>query len=220
MDPVEEFNEDETAEGSPESHGAYEVTLPSGSKAHVMTEEERSYAEERTHRYTTEYAFSSISDLQDVDRVIMMELADWRYNRWQTHGIDYNGELVDSEEIQKAILDISKEVRQCKKMLGIDKAARDRQKGESVSEYLDSLRFRARQFGVMREEQLTKALTLFNELQALIAYNENCTQEEARENGVTIPDILKWLNEVAFPEFREIDEYFQKNQQSTWIRKQ
>lgn len=214
MNPVEDFEQEEP------SVGAFEVTLPSGSKAHVMTEEERLYVEERTKRYTTEYAFASISDLQDVDRVIMMELTDWRYNRWLTHGIDYHGDPVEADDLQKTIIDLSKEVRQVKKQLGIDKAARDRQKGESVSDYLDNLRHRAKQFGVMREKQLTKALTLFNELQALVTYHDNCTPEERRENDVQIDDILDWLRDVAFPEFQEVDVYFQKNEQSTWIRLQ
>lgn len=217
MSPEEEFEDGVAEAGIP---GAYEVTLPSGSKAHVMTEEERAYVEERSTRYTTEYSFSSISDLQDVDRVIMMELTDWRYNRWLTHGIDYHGDPVEADDLQKTIIDLSKEVRQVKKQLGIDKAARDRQKGESVSEYLDSLRHRAKQFGVMREKQLTKALTLFNELQALVVYHDNCTPDERRENSVRVEDIFEWLREVAFPEFQEVDEYFQKHEQSAWIRLQ
>lgn len=215
-EPIEEVEED----ALPEAHGAYEVTLPSGAKAHVMTEEERAYVQDRAARYTTEYQFSSVSDLQDVDRVLMMELVEWRYNRFLTHGVDYGGEFIIPDEIQKSILDISKELRQVKKLLGIDKAARERAKGESVNDYLDSLRHRAKQFGVMREQQLTKAITLFKELQSLITYHDNCTEVERRENEVTMEDIINWLREVAFPEFDQIDEHFQANQQRYWIREQ
>jgi hypothetical protein len=213
-EPIESIEED----ALPEEHGAYEVTLPSGAKAHVMTEEERDYVADRAVRYTSEYAFSSISDLQDVDRVLMMELVEWRYNRFLTHGIDYNGEFIVQEEIQKSILDISKELRQVKKLLGIDKAAREKLKGESVSDYLDSLRFRAKKFGIMREQQLTKSISLFKELQSLITYHDNCTEVERRENGVTIEDIISWLRDTAFTEFDEIDEHFLKNEQSLWVR--
>ncbi len=198
--------------------GIYTVVAPSGAKFSVMTPEEVAYFEERSSRYMTDNHFVNISDLQDVDRMLIMETMCWRCGLWLSQERDYFGESINPEVLQKALENYSKELRLLKKALGIDKAGRDRQKGESFDEFLETLKIRAKEFGVNREKQLTKTLVLFNELSALVTFHDNCTPEERRENSIEESDVLEWVRKVAIPEYQEIDKYFKEHQQRFWIR--
>lgn len=194
------------------------VKLASGADYEVMHETEAQIVNNLVQRYTTEYLFSSISDLQDVDRIIIMELMAHRYSGWQNRGHDYYGQEIDNKDLDERILNASKEVRQIKKALGIDRLTRDKDKGDSVPEYLENLRVRARQFGLMREKQLDVALSKFQKLSGLTTLYWNCTDIERKEEKCTAEDILKWLRDEAIPEFNEIDEYFQEHEQRYWVR--
>lgn len=198
--------------------GTYLVEAPSGATFSVLTEEEVAYFRDRSALYTTQNHFINISDFQDLDRVLIMELMCWRWGLWLSQEKDYFGLEVDLDALKKALFDWSKELRLLKKSLGIDKPARDREKGESFSDYLETLRQRAKEFGVMREGQLTKCITLFQELKALITLMNNCTPEEQREMNIEMHDIFQWVQEIAIPEFDIIDLHFQQNQQKYWLK--
>ena len=123
------------------------------------------------------------------------------------------------EQIRRCLNDYSKELRLLKKALGIDKTSRDKDKGEQVATYIMNLGQRAKEFGVMRNQQAVKAITLFQELKALVTFHDNCTEEERRENHIQEKDVLEWIRTVT-PEFDEIDEQFRKTSQTYWIRSQ
>lgn len=192
--------------------------MPSGAPFPVHYEEV-DYIRDRAKRYLEENHFTNVSDIQDVDRMLIMELICFRWGTWISRQKDYWGDAVDMDQLQQSLKSHSTELRQLKKQLGIDKVARDRAKGEdSVPAYLNNLLRRAKEFGITRETQLGKALELFQDLQALVTLHNNCDEIERVENHVQVHDILSWLEEVAFPEFNAIDEYFRTHQQQTWVR--
>jgi hypothetical protein len=194
------------------------VEAPSGSVFVVLTQDEMRYFEEKASRYTTDNHFVNISDLQDVDRLCFMELMCYRYSLWLSQEHDYWAQGVDLDALKKTVVEYSKELRLLKKSLGIDKAQREKEKGENVADYLENLRVRAREFGVTREKQLTKALTLFNELKELVTLHNNCDAKERVEMNVEMEDIFEWIETVAIPEYDAIDEHFREHQQRFWIR--
>lgn len=192
--------------------------MPSGAPFPVF-HEEVDYIQDRASRYLSENHFTNVSDIQDVDRMLIMELICFRWGTWISRQKDYWGDAVDMDQLQQSLKSHSTELRQLKKQLGIDKLARDRAKGEdSVPAYLNNLLRRAKEFGVNRQTQLGKALELFQDLQALVTLHNNCDEIERAENHVQVEDIITWLQEVAFPEFNAIDEYFRTHAQQTWIR--
>jgi hypothetical protein len=199
--------------------GGYSVLAPSGADFQVLTPEEVAYFEERAQRYTTDNHFVNVSDFQDVDRMLIMELMCYRWGLWLSQERDYWGNAVDLDALKKALFEYSKELRLLKKSLGIDKAARDKERGENVSDYLETLKQRAKEFGVMREQQLTKCITLFQELSALVTLHKNTDEVERRENNVELHDIFEWIDSIAIPEFESIDRHFRENSQKFWIRK-
>ena len=194
-----------------------EVTAPSGSPFNVMNDAEKRYFEKTAADYLRDNRFTNTSDLQDLDRILIMETMCWRWGLWLSQEKDYWGGDLDLEIIRKSLNDYSKELRLLKKALGIDKASRDKDKGEDVSSYIMELGHRAREFGVMRNEQSVKAITLFQELIALVTLHDNCTPEERRENHVEEKDIIQWIRQVM-PEFQEIDRKFRETKQQYWIR--
>jgi len=196
------------------------VVTPSGTKFYVH-ESEVSYFQERTKKYQSDNHFTNISDLQDLDRLIIAELLVWRWGMWVSQKRDYWGEAIDENAWQKAIKEHSAEIRQLKKSLGLDKETRDKQRGEgSVDDYLNKLRARAKEFGIVRNEQAAKAIELFQELKALLVLHENCDETERREQKVSTEDLMDWLTSTAIPEFDKIDEDFRQSSQKYWIRQQ
>lgn len=198
------------------------VRLPSGAVYTVMTQAEVEYVEDRTRRYLEDNHFVNVSDLQDVDRMLMMEVLSFRWSLWISTGRDYFGEPIDDNGYRRSLNDYSGEVRQLKKTLGIDKVARDKQKGEdSVSAYLEQLRVRAKEFGIMREEQCSKAIQLAQDLRALMTLHDNSDEKERAELHCDTEDVLDWIRTVFDPEFEKVDEYFRSKQpdgQRYWVR--
>lgn len=195
-----------------------DVELPSGAHFPVH-QKEVAYLTDLARRYMADNHFQNIADLQDVDRMLLMELMCFRWGVWLSQGYDYDGRPIDASEIEKSLRNHSTEVRQIKTALDITKRARDKAKGEdSVPVYLTNLLARAKEFAVYRETQLAKALETFNELRALITLYENCDETERAERHMELADVFEWLVSVAFPEYDEIDAYFREHQQRIWIR--
>jgi hypothetical protein len=183
-------------------------------------EQEVDYITERARLYLAQNHFPNISDLQDVDRMLVLEMMVFRWGSWLSRQKDWWNDAVDDDKLQKALNAYSTELRQLKKQLGLDKATRDRERGEdSLAAYIQSLQTRAREFGVMREGQLAKALELFHQLKALVTLHLNCDEQERQEMHLTRDDVFEWMTDIAFPEFDAIDEYFRENVQKMWVRK-
>ncbi len=196
------------------------VLLPSGATFLVLTESEQQYVDERVSRYLTDNHFTNVSDFQDIDKMVTFELFMHRWSLWMSKGRNYFNDDIDEQKLSRQINEYSTELRQLKKNLGIDKVNRDRQRGDdSSAAYLDSLRVRAKEFGIMRNQMSAKSIELFQQLKSQIIFYDNADEIERRENSLTMDDIFEWIRESAIPEFDEIDKVFRKEKQSMWIRK-
>jgi hypothetical protein len=192
------------------------VSTPSGGTIVVMNQEEADYYDQIASRYQSDNKFKNISDILELDRILTMELMCYRWSLWILAEEDYDGKRINVGEIQKSIENYSKEIRGIKKDLGIDKSTRDKDKGESTAEYIHMLGIRAKEFGITRNKQAYRAITILNELVGLINLYENSSESERREFGVKFEDIIEWIKK-QFDEFSVIDEELRKNQ-SIWIR--
>lgn len=200
-----------------EQEGMVSVKLPSGAEF-LVHESERKYFKDRAAKYLSDNDFQNVSDFQDVDRLLILELLCHRWSLWISTQRDYWGDSVDENTLQKSLKDHSTEIRQLKKILGLDRETREKVRGEdSVENYLTRLRQRAKHFGYMRNEQQAKAIELFMQLKSIITLHVNCDEHEQIEMGCTWSEILRWLQEDAFPQFDKIDEDFRQNQ-TMWIR--
>lgn len=204
----------------PKSEERKAVILPSGAAFYVFPREVQ-YFSERVRLYKSQFAFDNVSDLASLDMVVSFETLIYRYTIWAGEQQDYWGEEVDEIELARKYRELSGEVRQLKEQLGIAKVTREKLQGnESFPAYLQNLRERAKQFGVMRNAQFDQALETFMELKAKLTLEAQTTEQERRDLHATIPDIVTWLREVAIPAFDKIDADFRANQQRMWILEQ
>lgn len=196
------------------------VTLPSGG-VHWVYGRERNHFNDRVSRYLKDNLFTNVADLQELDRIVTMELFCWRWGVWLSQQVDYWNDPVDEKDLNGYIKNTSAELRALKSSLGIDKVTRDKVKGEdSVSKYIENLKVRAKEFGVMREEQLAVSIEIMNDLMGRVTLYDNCSEDERRELHCDIDDLLTWLRDDAFPRFSEVDAHFRENTQRFWIRDQ
>lgn len=203
---------------------AYETTevdalpaeLPSGETFYVLTENEAEFVAKSTDEYLSHNAFQNISDLRDIDNIVAKELLIHRWQLWVSRQIDYFNQAIDTEDYTKRVKDISNEVRQLKKQVGLDKKTRDQATGDdSFPVWLEQAKKRARKFGQLRDEQRAEVITAFQELNGFLQFHDNCDEREQREQGCTQDDVIVKLRE-QIAKFEEIDAKFLEDEQQHW----
>lgn len=195
------------------------VVTPSGSELNLQTTEEADWYEDRRDRYTQDNHFPNVSDLMDLDRLLLLEVMSYRWSLWLAQGFDYMGARVDEGQLKTNIKEYSVETRLLKASLGIDKATRDKEKGESLADYVASLLHRAKEFGYHRNEQYELAVTNFYKLRSMVMTYDRTDEEERNELDLSLETIFEWVRDVAIKDFDEHSAAFRKNQ-SIWIREQ
>jgi hypothetical protein len=151
------------------------VELPSGATYYVHTDGEAHYLRDKIRRYLSDNHFVNISDMQEIDRMITFELLIHRWSMWLARGKDYWNDPINTKQYSDMVQDYSREVRQLKKGLGVDKSSRDRTRGDdSVAALWDNLLRRAREFGYTRNEQMIQVITSFHRIKAMITLHKNC----------------------------------------------
>lgn len=195
------------------------IVLPSGATFPVLDQLEIDYMRDRIERYLSDNRFTNISDLADLDKILVNEMFIFRWQYWCSTGFQYNGEEVTARaSLQKMIGDYSREIRLLKEQLGVDKTSRDRAKGdESLADYLLNLPIRAKEFGVHRNEQVAMIYELGMNLIGLLTFHDNADEDERRELGITREDLFQWIRDVFKPSLEALDDKF-RQEQRIWIR--
>lgn len=189
----------------------------SGTEFTVYGDEEQRWFETNMERYLDEYKFENIADLQDLDRLLAMELLSYRYASWLIQGHDYDGLAFDEKFVRDHKQKMDQEIRLTKQHMGMNRKARVESEQQSVAEYLSSLLRRAEEFGVHRDTQVNKAFDLLQEVFKLVSLHYRTDEEEQNHLGVSAHQILEWIKGTAMPEFAAIDDAFRKNQR-IWIK--
>lgn len=192
------------------------VTSPSGNTVTVLTQDEADVYNTMSRRYQEDNSFTNISDLAELDRILIFELMAYRWSTWILQEQDYDGKKIDPTDLQRFIEAYSKEIRNLKKDLGMDKSSRDKDKESSLADYIQNLLRRAKEFGYVRNEQAVRAITILKELEGLVTLHDKSTEDERREFNVKTEDILQWIRNATV-EFDEIDAELRENQKY-WIR--
>lgn len=200
---------------------ASKVKLVSGETVTVMTEAEKRWFEATRDSYLEQTKFTETTDLRDLDRLLVHELMIYRWTTWIASGQDYDGHMTDDADLQRQIKLYSDQINAIKASMGLSKKARDAaaDKG-TVAEYISELKSRAKAFGLMREDQLIKALALFEELSTVVGTFLRSDKEEREKMGFeTEAEIIDWVWNTAIPEYRRIDEHFRQNTQRYWTKR-
>lgn len=194
----------------------YSVQTPTGSDLNLQTEGEAKWYEKQRDRYLSDNRFTNVSDLEDLTRLLTLEILVYRWSTHLAQGFDYLAGRVNDTELKNAIKEYSTEIRQLKGSLGIDRAQRERDKGESVGDYVAMLLKRAKEFGVHRDTQYSKSVTFLWELINMVQTHDRCDEQERRELDLNEKDIIQWVRDTLIPEWDTINKAFRENQK-TWI---
>jgi hypothetical protein len=196
------------------------VQLCSGEDLLVWTETEQRWFNNTKAKYLAETKFSDNTDLQDMDRLLGLELMLFRWNQHLMRGFDYDNNVVDDDLLRKQIKEQSDAITKLKMSLGLDKKTRDLILNEgNFAAWFSDVKRRAKLFGLHRENQLNVALSLMNELSGILGAFDRSDAEERRKLGFEAEvDIVKWIREDMLPRFRAVDEYFIENEQKLWKR--
>lgn len=199
---------------------AFEVELCSGEKLPVQTEVEQRWFTDTKASYLSQNKFTDVTDLQDLDRLLGLELMMFRWTQHLSAGHDYQKNLIDEEMVRKQIKEQSDAITKLKQSLGLDKKARDAalNEGNFHSWFMDVKR-RAKLFGLHRENQINVGLSLMNELSGIVgAFDRSDEEERAKIGYRTEVDIIAWVREEMLPKFHEVDAYFIEHEQKLWKR--
>ncbi len=201
----------------------WKVKTLSGQEIEVQGTSERDFYRGQQTKYQAENSFTATTDLQDLDRLIFMELMTYRNTCWLASGKNYYSEMLGPSEeadCRRAIKENAPLISNVKNDLGLTKAQRDKEQFESVGKYLVDLKARAREHGINRENQLQKAIVLMNQLFSVVGAFDRADETERGKLGLeTSDDVLDWIRDVMRPEFDSVDAYFRANQQKFWVRK-
>jgi hypothetical protein len=202
---------------SEEPDDTFVVAGSSGTEYTVLTTEEAAWFESALDKYQEQYSFDNIADLQDLDRLLSMELLSYRYSVWIIRESDYDGNAYDDKVVRDSKDKIDKNIISVKAHLGIGRKNRVESEQQSTADYITTLLQRAGEFGVHRDAQNAKIMNLFMDLKSLIGLHDRSDDEERTHNHVHVDDIIDWIRTVAIPEFQKLDDDFRENQKY-WIK--
>jgi hypothetical protein len=193
--------------------------MVSGKFTTVQTEAEAEFYDESKALYLSQTKFTENTDLKDLDRLLVLELMVFRWQQHLFSGHDYDGEFAQEKQLTADIKSYSDQINKIKDSMGLAKKARDEAQSEdNFARWLSDLKARAKIFGVHREKQLTKGLTLMKELFTIVGTYDRSDEEERRKIGFeTEHDIVEWIRYTMQPEFNQLDEYFRVNVQRYWM---
>lgn len=194
----------------------FTVVSPTGSPFHLQTEQEGIWYERQRDQYLEHNRFTNVSDLEDLGRLLTLEIMVYRWTTWLTQGFDYLAGRVHETELKNAIKEYSVEIRLVKASLGIDRAQREKDKGESVGDYVATLLRRANEFAIHRNEQYAKSVTFLWELISMVETHDRCDAQERRELDLSPESILEWVRTHIMPEWEQLNDDFRANQ-AIWV---
>lgn len=198
----------------------FEVELCSGETLQVQTEVEQRWFNQIKERYLRETRLTETTDLQDMDRLLCLELLMFRWNQHLASGYDYDRNMVDDDLLRKQVKEQSEAITRLKGSLSLDKKTRDAALNEgNFAAWFADVKRRAKIFGIHRENQLNAALSLMNELSGIVGAYDRSDEEERKKLGFESPaDIVEWVRETMLPKFHEIDAHFIEHEQKMWTR--
>lgn len=220
--PGGDFDEDESTGDERGELGVaqFEVRLCSDEVLFVQTDVEQRWFNATKEKYLAENKFDVVTDYQDLDRLLALELLVFRWTQHLASGYDYEKHMVDDDLLRKQLKEQSDVILKLKQSLGLDKKTRDAALADgNFHVWFADVKRRARIFGIHRENQLNVALGLMHELSGHLGAFDRSDQEERKKLGFeTEKDLVDWVRSDMLPQFRAVDEHFLENEQKLWKR--
>lgn len=219
---MEQTETGESPEGeAPPTRTGFSVTTLSGHPVILQTKAEQTYYNDARNNYLSENQYTVSTDQRDLDRLLLFEVQQFAAQTQMATGYSFSGEMLSGPEkadLRRLVKETTPLISQIQNDLGLTRAKRDAAK-ESVGGYIQNLQQRAKEFGVMREKQLGRALELMNQTLATAGAWKRSSPKEREKLGFDSPeDVIDYILEVVGPQFAEVDEHFRTHAQKFWIR--
>lgn len=198
------------------------VKTVNGNEIELLHEREARFYAEARDRYEADFKFTLSSDFRALDRLLLLEVQMYRC-QWQlSASMDYDGVDLDASDevvLRRAIKELGAQIGEAQRDLGLTKAQRDKEQADSPGYFIAQLKTRAKEHGVKREREVSKAIELAKELFSLCGAYQRSNAHERRKLGVeSAEEIVAWVMDYMRPEFNSIDEKYRAGQQKFWIR--
>lgn len=196
----------------------WKVDLCSGEELEVLTEVEQRAFNANRDAYLAQAKFTQNTDLQDLDRLLVLELLSFRWSQHLSMERDYEDQPIEPETLRKQHKEQTAAIIALKASLGLDNKSRRAaaNDGDFATWFAEAKR-KAQLFGIHRENQLQRALVLCNELKGIVGAFDRSDEEERKKLGFpTEASIVAWVREVFTPEFDAVDAHFLENEQKFW----
>lgn len=209
-----------------------EVELPAGGVLHLQTLEEVEMWERVDEKYRDDYALTRTNDLVLLGAILTQTLtlfrAQQRLNGMEAE-LDANGvptgrykkvstKISEQAKAQGMILKASEEIRNLEKALGIDKKTRDAGGGDSVADYLSSLKVAGRQLGVHVSRRVKAYEEFAMELRWKLRVLHGADDEDRARHDISEKTICDWATS-RLSELEEIDKKFASEKQRIFAGK-
>lgn len=193
-----------------------------GMEIQLQTKKEADFYNQAQAKYKAEFVFTAASDDRALDRLVLFETQVYRWSWQLAAGMDYDFvalEPAEEKNLRSSIKDTESLISSLQIELGLTKAQRDKAStADSVGDYINNLKLRAKDHGIKRDKQTGRAIELINELFAIVDSYRRADEHEKQKLGFDKDaDILDWIQEVMRPRFDEVDAAFRKNQKM-WLR--
>lgn len=200
---------------------AYLVNRPAGGQLSVLTSEEKDWYDSSRDAYLFENKFNDFrSDMVDLDRLLSLELRLWRLQGFTAMAMDYDGNEIDDEALNKQIISLSDAITKVKSQMALTVSARAAAQGkDSVAGYIDNLLRRAKEMGVHRNQQYAMAISMLKQIFATgdALLRADGDKEEMQQLGhPTFEHFVRHIVTHYKGEFDEHDEAFKQNQK-IWL---
>jgi len=200
----------------------HKVRTITGGEISLLHRQEKTFYDEAKTKYLSEYLFTQANDFRTLDRLLLLEVQNFRAQWMLAAGMDYDGVDLDAKEeveLRRTVKDVGAQINEIQTALGLTKAQRDKQTHDSVGGYIMTLKNAAKAHGIKREKELGKAIELTKELFAICGRYRRSNEEERRKAGIeSAEDIVDWISEYMKPEFDAVDAYFREHEQKFWVR--
>lgn len=194
----------------------------SGKTLAVLNSVEAEWFDETRNAYLSELKFTEKTDLIDLDRLLILEMMIFRWSQYLSAGKDYDGDMVNDKQLTFDIRAYSEQIIKIKDSMGLTRKARDDlANADNFAQKYADLKARAKMFGIHRENQVTKGITLAMELSTVVGSFDRSDEEERRKLGFESEhEIMEWIRNTWLPEFHAVDTAFRAGSQKFWIRQQ
>lgn len=181
------------------------VRTPLGGNFKFLNKEEKAYFENAFKEYLRRYHFEHPADLTALENLLVSQLLAYRYSKWATEGVDYDGNPVDANTALANLLNIQQKVSSLMTSLGISR--REREENLSAQEIISRIARKAKEYGIHKNKVAWEFLIRSYKIRDVLDTYRRMDDIERKKFGYTEQDVIAKIEAILQP-LEEMEEEF------------